>query len=122
MVSFKYCRFEREKDSLVIYLTNPALVCQCGELDLEIRYLVERYSPRQVLIDFSRVGYCSREAINDLLLARRRILSRGGEMQIQKMSPQVRDRFRSLRLDGHIFQIANQDEEVAVPAENSSLN
>ena len=106
MVSFRFCRYERNKDQLVIYLTNHNVVCQCGELNLELRYLIDRYSPRQVLIDFSNVAYCSREAINDLLCARRRVMSRDGEMKIRNMCTQVRTKFRNLRLDGHVFEIA----------------
>ncbi len=105
MFHLKHCRFEREDDFLVIFLTKQNVICSPGELELELLYLVKRYRPRHVSIDFSQVGYCSREAINDLLTTRRHILAGGAELQIRAMAPRVRTKFRSLRLDGHVFDI-----------------
>jgi len=113
MLTFKYCRFERDNDFLRVFLTNIHIICRSGELNLELSYLVNRYSPRKMRIDFTHVLYFSREAINDLLLVRRNLIARGSSLEIYGMQPSVFSKFHSLRLDRNVFAITPHPDFVA---------
>lgn len=102
----KFCRFERKERELTIHIAARSVTPSPGELSWEMIYLVDRFRPDRVALDFSQVLYFSTEGINELLKTRKHVLSKGASLKIVGMHKSVRAKFRALRLDGHVFDIA----------------
>ena len=109
MTSFKHFDAKRRRDVLEIRLVNPAFydVDSYAELSEELIDFVEQERPRTLLVDFSRVEYCSTAVMNALLIAQKRLQSEGGLMKLYGMNDSVREAFRQLDLDSTAFDICD---------------
>jgi len=117
MTSFKHFDAKRRRDVIEIRLVNPAFydVDSYAELWEELIDFVEQERPRKLLVDFSRVEYCSTAVMNALLIAQKHLQSDGGLMKLYGMNDSVREAFQRLNLDGTAFDI-HAGESAAIPA------
>ena len=107
MVSLQHFDTKQHGGVTEIRLANPAFFDIDGytELSEELAEFIEQERPRKLLVDFSRVQYCSTAVMNTLLVAQRRLQSEGGCMKVYGMNDSVREAFRRLNLDRTAFDI-----------------
>jgi anti-anti-sigma regulatory factor len=107
MVSSKRFCVDIDGDVTVVRLNDPKLyeMILITELHDELLQYIEHHQPKKLLVDFAMVTQCSSAVINSMLMARKRLHSRGAVMMLCSMHKQVRDAFRVLRLDGTLFEI-----------------
>ena len=82
-----------------------------SELQDELIEFLEAEEPRNVLVDFGSVTYCTSSVINGVLRAKKRIIGTGGQLKLCNMNPQIREAYRVLNLDGTVFDIYDTVEE-----------
>ena len=107
MVTSKRFDVEIDGDVTVVRLNDPKLyeMILITELHDELLQYIEQHQPDKLLVDFAMVTQCSSAVINSMLMARKRLRSRGASMRLCSMHKQVREAFRVLRLDGTLFEI-----------------
>ncbi len=69
--------------------------------------------PRKLLVGFDRIEYCSTAVISALLSVQGRLAAWDGQVRLYGMNEEVRYGFRSLKLDGNVFEIFETREEAA---------
>jgi len=79
-------------------------VADYAELRDEVGRFVEQYRPPELLVDFSRVPFCSTAIMDALLTARKRMETYGGQLRLCGMNHMVRESFQRLNLDT-VFEI-----------------
>jgi anti-anti-sigma factor len=113
----EYHCFEIEQygGATVIRLVDPQRMTGLlvGEFQEELQKFVESQAPKRVVIDFGRVAFCSSAVIDALIRAKRRLVSAGGQVRLCDMTPEVREAFGMLNLDGTVFQIVPSVSEAA---------
>lgn len=82
-----------------------------SELHDELLDYIATRSPRQLVVDFGRVTFCSSAVINGLLRAKRRVVTNGGRIKLCAMSQTTREAYRTLNLDGTVFDIYDTRDE-----------
>jgi anti-anti-sigma regulatory factor len=107
MSQSSFLRFEEHGDVLVLRILGKSLLdpMTVREMSDELMEVVVGRKPRRLLVSFSEVGRCSTDVINALLLAKKRLLSQGGELRLCEMSESIRCAYRILNLDGTVFRI-----------------
>jgi anti-sigma B factor antagonist len=107
MTAFKHFEIELCDDITVICLLDPKFFDteRYAELRHELIDFVEQQHPKSLLVDFSRVEYCSTALINALMTIKERVESEGGRMMISGMNEPARETFERLKLDGRVFTI-----------------
>lgn len=107
MVSCKHFDTEQHGDVTEIRLVNPAFFdIDCyAELSEQLLGFVEQERPRNLLVDFSRVEYCSTAVMNALLIAQKSLQAGGGCMKVYGMNDSVCEAFRRLNLDRTAFDL-----------------
>lgn len=76
-----------------------------NELHDELVEFVEREKPHHLLFDLGKVEFCSTSLINTLLIARKILMIRAGIVKLADPRPSVEENFRTLNLEGSIFDI-----------------
>ncbi len=87
-----------------------------GDLQTALQRFAKETRPQLLVVDLSRVGYCSTAVINALMQLRKQLSEHGGTLRLAGMSPEVREAFGHLRLDGTIFQIYDSTEAAMAEA------
>jgi anti-anti-sigma regulatory factor len=107
MSQSSFLQFEEHGDVLVLRILGRSLLdpMSVQEMSDELMEVVVGRKPRKLLVSFSEVGRCSTDVINALLLAKKRLLSQGGELRLCEMSERIRCAYRILSLDGTVFRI-----------------
>ena len=107
MSDYRYFHVEDQDEQIVIRMTEPQLYGDIvGEvLRLELTELIKTKKPRCLLIDFERVTTISSSIIAALLAVKRRLDREGGELKLCDVPPAVRQVFRTLHLEGNLFEI-----------------
>ena len=107
MIALQYFDVEQSDDVTELRLADPSLydVPRYEELQNEVVNFVERQRPSKLIVDFSAVGYCSTAVIAAMLTVKRRLEPERGQVKLCGMSDDVRETFRTLKLDGTIFDI-----------------
>jgi anti-anti-sigma regulatory factor len=108
-----YLQYEDRGDVLVARILGRILLDPMAvrEMSDELLSAIERRKPRKLLVSFSDVGRCSTDVINALLLAKKRLLSEGGELKLCEMSQNIRHTYQILNLDGTVFRIYETGDE-----------
>jgi anti-sigma B factor antagonist len=107
MTAFRHFAVKRRGEVVEIRLGNPTIndVLRYPDLLEELRTLLEQKPPRKLLVSFSAVQYCSSAMISALLMAKKRVESEGGKMKLCGMNDTVYTTFRTLNLEGSVFEI-----------------
>ncbi len=107
MITSERFDVELDDDVTVVRLSDPKLyeMILITELHDDLLEYIEQHQPRKLLVDFAMVTQCSSAVINCMLLARKRLMSKGAVIRLCCMHEQVREAFRLLRLDGTLFEI-----------------
>lgn len=112
---FEFRHFEvRQFDGFTeLYLVDTSFfdVPRYAELQDELLVFVEMYRPRQLVVNFGRIKYCSTALISGVLQSRRRLDTIGGELKFCGMCQPVRDAFIMLNLDGAVFDIYESESD-----------
>lgn len=112
---FEFRHFEvRQFDGFTeLYLVDTSFfdVPQYAELQSELFVFVEMYRPRQLVVNFDRIRYCSTALISGVLRSQKRLDEIGGELKFCGMSEPVRDAFMMLNLDGTVFDIYESESD-----------
>ncbi len=108
MQQSRYYVVESHGDSIVVqivdaYLQGDALA-EC--LKLELLQIVEANSPKLVVVDFQNVKLIGSLAVSSFLTVNQRLAGMGVFLKLCSMNDQLRQLFRTLRLDGSVFRIA----------------
>lgn len=80
-------------------------------LKLELLKILDTYSPSVVVLDFRNVKIVSTSVISCFLFVNSRLASRGTKLKLAGMSDTLRHIFKTLQLDGTVFQIFETIEE-----------
>lgn len=88
-------------------MTDPARIEQLG---IELLAMANGHSKADIEIDFDNVRFFSSAAINKLIVLEKRIRSRGGNLVLSNLRPEVRDLFSYTKLDS-IFHIEENGAE-----------
>ncbi len=94
-------KVEVDGDSVLIRVSHPHIDLDAGR---EFRSLLddaEGYATKNVTVDLGGVGYVNSAFIGTLLAFDGRLRKGGGSMKIVRVSPEVMDIFRMLRLEEH---------------------
>lgn len=84
------------------------------EFQAELLALLDEHQPLKMVVDFENVTQCSTSVINALLLAKKRLVTRGGDLRLCSLEPVLREAYQLLNLDGTVFQIyASEAEAIA---------
>ncbi len=104
---YQHIVIRRADDVLVVELIDPKLfdTTIVTQLQDELFKLVDTERPAKVVVDFCRVVHCSTAVINGLLRAKRSVGSNSGQLSLCGMTPEIRDAYDMLNLDGTVFQI-----------------
>lgn len=107
MGSYKHIRPEPSGDNQVIRFVHSQLfeTLLLSEVDRELSNFVANERPRHLVFDFEGVEYCSTSLINILLRVRREVAEGDGSLALCNLRQTVRDAFRMLNLEGHVFSI-----------------
>jgi len=107
MIALNFFDVDQSGDVTELRLADSSLydVPRYEELRDELIGFVERQRPARLIVDFSAIEYCSTAVIAAVLMAKRRMESKGGQMKLCGMSDGVRETFQMLKLDGTIFDI-----------------
>lgn len=76
-----------------------------AEFQREFLGFVERQRPRKLLVDLSRIEYCSTAFINALLMAQRRLKAEAGIMKLFGAGQVMLETLHHLKLVGTLFQL-----------------
>jgi anti-anti-sigma factor len=71
----------------------------------ELMDLIRSQQPGKLLVSFQPVRYCATSIINSLVAARKETAAYGGRLRLCEMSVPVREAFKTLNLDGTLFEI-----------------
>ena len=119
MQKSRYYLVESHGDAIVVqivdaYLQGDALA-EC--LKLELLQIVDHTAPKLVVIDFRNVKLIGSLAVSSLLTVNQRLAGAGIFLKLCSMNDQLRQLFRTLRLDGSVFRIvATVSEALEGPA------
>ena len=115
MIAPRHFDVKRSGDVTELRLADPSLfdVRHYEELQDDVVGYVEHQRPGKLIVDFSDVGYCSTAVIAAMLIVKRNMESRGGRIKLCEMSDEVREAFRTLKLDGTIFDILSTKADAA---------
>jgi anti-anti-sigma regulatory factor len=78
---------------------------EINRLGIELLAAVAKHAPKILLVNFADVARCSTEVINCLLMAKKRLLSEGGDLKLCAMRDSLCHTYRILNLDGTVFEI-----------------
>ena len=92
-------------------LLDPVAVQQ---FRLELMAVLAERNPPKLLVSFANVARCATDVINSLLMAKKRMLTEGGEVRICALSENIRHTFRILNLEGTVFQTFETEEEALI--------
>lgn len=117
MSYYKHFTIDQQGDVTEILLANMDYfdVVHYAEFHEELLTFVEHEKPKNLLVRFDDVQYCSTAIISALLKARHRQVSEGRQIKICGMNETVRDSIRMLKLDGTVFDICD-DAATAIAA------
>lgn len=115
MSFYKHFTVDQQGDVTELLLANTDYfdVVQYTEFHEDLMRFVEREKPKNLLVRFDDVRYCSTAIISALLKARDRQISEGHKIKISGANDGVRNGFRMLKLDGTVFDICD-DEQTAL--------
>ncbi len=117
MSTYKHFDIEQLGDITKIRLAKPKFFDVDDYIVLrdDLNRFVEQERPEKLLVDFSHVEYCSTAVISALMTVRDHLETYEHAMKFCSMSEAVRELFRTLNLDGDVFDIHN-DQATAVAA------
>lgn len=81
------------------------------ELQDELFSFIEMYRPKQLVVNFDRIRYCSTALIAGVLDGKRRLAEIGGDLKLCGMCEPVRDTFSMLNLDGSVLSIYDSESD-----------
>lgn len=115
MSFYKHFTVEHQGGVTEILLANTDYfdVVHYAEFHEDLLAFVEDERPKNLLVRFDDVRYCSTAIISALLKARHRQLSGGRQIKISGLNDSVRSAFQMLKLDGTVFDICD-DEQTAL--------
>lgn len=107
MSEFRHFSIQQLGDITLLELADPNLFesLMVSELHDELLDYIATHSPRRLVVDFGRVTFCSSAVINGLLRAKRRLVTSGSALKFCAMSETTREAYRTLNLDGTVFDI-----------------
>ncbi len=76
-----------------------------ADLHAELSEFIEQQQPSNLIVTFDQIRYCSTALISGMVNAQNRLDGQGGKLKLCGMSEAVRNAFRSLGMDGTVFQI-----------------
>ena len=109
MREFKYFDVEQRGDITELHLADTKFFATERYADLrdELLAFVEQERPRRLLIDLSRVEYCSTAVMGTLIMVQRQLALQPatGVMKLCGASEVVGEAFQRLRLDRGVFDM-----------------
>ncbi len=114
MGEYKHFDVEQRDHLTLLTLSDPRLseTLLISELHDELLEFVETRQPKDMVIDFGQVTFCSTAVINGILRTKKRLVARDGRLWLAAMRPPVREAFRLLNLDGTVFDIIDSADDV----------
>ena len=80
------------------------------ELGDELFSLVEKDSPKNLLLDFAQVEFLSSAALNKLILLDRSVKQSGGRLKLCSLRPEIQEVFLITRLN-QVFEICEDESD-----------
>ena len=107
LTEYEYLDVQLEDEVAIIRLADLQFFNTDDYLNLQEEFLLftEDVRPPLLVVEFLHVTYCPTILISGLLGIQERLAKYGGELKLSRLSPGVRDMFRSLRLDQSVFSI-----------------
>jgi len=107
MDTSRHFDIEELGDVISIRLMDPMFfdIDDYTSLQGELVEFVEREHPRKLVVDFSRVEYCSTAIMAALLMVKDRVESESGRLKTCEMSHTVCESFERLKLDQTAFEL-----------------
>ena len=107
MSEYNYIKVGHIDGVAVVELVNPNLLDRLliSELGDELIDFVEQSNPKNLIISFEHVTYCSSEVIGSLIRARSRVVTDHQTLKLCSMNDDVRKLFKLTNLDGTLFTI-----------------
>ena len=117
MSFYNHFTVEHQGDVTEILLANTDYfdVVHYAEFHEELMAFIQTEKPRNLLVRFDDVQYCSTAIVSALLKARHRQVSEGRRVKLCGMNETVRSGIQMLKLEGTVFDICD-DEEAALAA------
>ena len=91
-------------------------------LGADMTDVVDSHQSQHLVVSFSHVSIICSDSIGILLRVRQTITSRGGQMHLCCMSPNIRQVFKLLNLDGTLFKIFDSQEDAVANLKSNELN
>ncbi len=104
---YQYFQVQTNGHAVVVQLHGASQYrsLYAGEMEQELGHLADFLAGKRVIVDFGRLPYCCTAMIGGLLRLRNRLRDAGGEMVLCSMTPECRQAFTMLNLDGTVFAI-----------------
>ena len=108
MPTLRYIKLERCHDVIVVELVEALLrgAIQAELLKLELHQVMAE-GATTLVVDFRNVKMVSSNVVASLLAIQRRAKHLDVDLKLCSMVPELRDVFRTLNLDGSVFQIVD---------------
>lgn len=113
MATYRHFEVEIIDDVTVVRLVDPRLsdTMSVNELQDELLLLLDRDATKKLLVNFQKVTHCSTSVINGLLRAKKKLMTRSGQVKLCNMHRLIREAFQLLNLDGTVFHIHDTEAE-----------
>lgn len=108
MTSWNCFDVVRQDDKLVIAEAQHAVLLDTQDIDrfgIELLGIVSEYEPTTLLVDLTPLARSSTAVINNLLVAKKKLLGYGGDLFLCGLHDALLHNFRILKLEGTVFQI-----------------
>ena len=112
MEKFDCLDFENVENVAVVKFKDPKVIdpVRIEQMGKEFLALLEDDSNEDMVVNFENVSFFSSAAINKLIVLEKQMRSRGGEIRLANLRPEVRDLFSYTHLD-QVFQIREDEKE-----------
>ncbi len=112
MESWRYIEVQRRAAAVVVRFTENSLVglALAEMLRLELTRLISDIGGSRLIVDFSDVKSISSSIIGELLRARQRLRSQGGQIILCNVPLPIQEIYRTLNLDRAVFPVCDSVE------------
>jgi anti-anti-sigma regulatory factor len=106
-------QLEKRDALLIARIVSPILLepVEISRLSAALAAAIAEHAPAALLVNFADVARSSTEVINCLLVAKKKLLSEGGDLKLCDLRDSLRHTYRILNLDGTVFEIFETEEE-----------
>jgi anti-sigma B factor antagonist len=112
MAAHRHLEFTEVGDVTVVRLTDRKVVDETNiqELGRELFALVEEENRKNLVLNFSAVGFLSSSALGKLITLEKKVKAAGGKLRLSNIRPEIYEVFAITKLN-KLFEIKDDEAE-----------